>query len=254
MNIEINTYGNLCSLCYDLRLAYAPQAEVDFFAACIDMHPGRVLEAMSGSGRLLIPLLQRGYIVDGVDCSPDMLARCHTRCEQLHLKPTIYKQALEHLSLSNQYTTILVAIGSFQLICDRMNALQALKNLHAHLVDDSNLFIDIFVPETTGDPSSTSTQNIDNNSQLRMTKKYIFEHDKQIAQALCTYELIMNGVVQQTEQEILQVVWYSDEQWAKLLAQAGFKIIKIYDEPYGKNSVSRVLHAKKSTVEFLAST
>lgn len=245
MNIEINTYGNLCSLCYDLRLAYAQPHEVDFFATCIDMHPGRVLEAMSGSGRLLIPLLQRGYLVDGVDCSQDMLARCYARCTQLHLTPEIYKQALEDLSLPHHYATIIIAIGSFQLICNRAHALQALKKLYAHLLNDSNMFIDIFVPDTTENSSSTTTEKVDHNSQLRMTKKYIFDHAHQIAQALCTYELIMNGIVQQTEQEILQVVWYTDEQWAQLLAQAGFKIMKIYDKPYGKDSVSRVLHAKK---------
>ncbi|MDR3550047.1 MAG: class I SAM-dependent methyltransferase, partial [Candidatus Babeliales bacterium] len=76
MNTNINAYGDLCSLCYDLRLAYAEQSEVDFFASFIDKNPGRVLEAMSGSGRLLIPLAQRGYTIDGVDYSPAMLARC----------------------------------------------------------------------------------------------------------------------------------------------------------------------------------
>jgi len=245
MNIKTNTYGNLCSLCYDLRLFYAQPPEFGFFATCIDMHPGRALEAMSGSGRLLIPLLQRGYTVDGVDCSPDMLARCHARCKQLKLTPKIYEQALENLSLPHQYATIIIALGSFQLISDQTQALQALKNLQAHMLDDGNLFIDIFVPETTGNPCSTSVEKVDDNTQLRLTKKNIFDHNKQIAQVLCTYELITNGIVQQTEQEMLQIIWRTDEQWANLLTQAGLKIVKIHDEPYGKDSVSRVLHARR---------
>lgn len=245
MNININTYGDLCSLCYDLRLSYAPKAEVDFFASSIDKKPGRTLEVMSGSGRLLIPLLQRGYTVDGADCSPAMLKRCKARCATLQLIPELYEQSLESLAISHQYATVIIALASFQLIFDRAQALQSLKNIYAHMLEQGNLLIDIFMPDATDEESSVSIIPVGNGTHIKLTKKYTFDLSKQIAQALCTYKLIVDGIVQQTEQEMLQVVWYSDAQWADLLAQAGFKIIKIYDNPFGKEETARVIHTQK---------
>src|SRR3990167_9087512 len=56
---NIQAYGQLCSQFYDATEKYASDQEVDFFTSCIEQHPGRVLEAMSGSGRLQIPLIRR---------------------------------------------------------------------------------------------------------------------------------------------------------------------------------------------------
>ena len=131
---NLQAYGELSSLFYDAIEHYASQQEVDFFASCIEQNPGRVLEAMSGSGRLQIPLMQRGYVVDGVDISAPMLARCQQRCAKLGLTPELYEQSLENLSLPNVYNTVIIAFGSFQLITDEDCALKSLKNLYAKAV------------------------------------------------------------------------------------------------------------------------
>jgi len=244
LKIPINAYGDLCSLTYDLRLSYASKSEVDFFVSYIDKNPGRVLEAMSGSGRLLIPMAQRGYCVDGVDYSPSMLARCRARCAQQNLAPELYEQSLEFLVLPHTYATVIIALGSFQLMYDRTLAVQSLKKLHAHMFADGNLLIDIFEPVTTDVPTIQMI-SIDVHTQLRMSKKYNFDHNKQIAQVLCTYELMLYGIVQKIEEEMLQIVWYSDQQWSQLLADAGFKIITIHNNPYGQDEASRLIHAQK---------
>ena len=42
---------------------------------------------MCGSGRFLIPLLKRGFDIDGVDASPHMLQACRDHCQRLGLTP-----------------------------------------------------------------------------------------------------------------------------------------------------------------------
>ena len=159
---SLQAYGLLCSQFYDATEKYASEQEVDFFVSCIAQHPGRVLEAMSGSGRLQIPLMQHGYIVDGVDHSAPMLARCRQRCATLGLElPELYEQSLENLTLPHQYGTVIIAVGSFQLITDSKLALQALKNLHAHMLPDGNLWIDIFVPDVGLDQYAVSRVFLD---------------------------------------------------------------------------------------------
>lgn len=243
MDNKPQAYGNLCSLFYDATKAYAPEAEVNFYASFIAQNPGRVLEAMSGSGRLQIPLMQRGYVVDGVDNSAIMLERCRTRCAELGLTPEIYEQSLEALNLPHKYATITIAVGSFQLICNRVAALQVLKNLRAHMLPGANLLIDIFTPDLTMDPRSVRLARIDDRTVVRLTTRHVFNEVEKIASSFCNYELLVDGLVQQYEHELIEVTWYSDAELYELFAQAGLKIIKIHDAVFRASGPSRVVQA-----------
>ena len=242
-----HAYGKLCSMFYDLTKTYAPEREVDFYASFMK-HGDRVLEAMSGSGRLQIPLLQRGYIVDGVDNSSIMLDRCRQRCAELLITPELYNQSIEDLALPHKYSTVTIAVGSFQLIADRNIALQVLKKIRAHMHDQGNLLIDIFVPDTTIAAQSIRIARINNHSVIRLTTRHVFDEQKKLADAYCTYELIDYGVVQQRENELVQVVWYTDDDFSDLLKSAGFEVVKIYNESFRLSGPSRVVHARAISV------
>jgi cyclopropane fatty-acyl-phospholipid synthase-like methyltransferase len=244
-------YGKLCSLYYDIKEKYASSYEVDFYAAFIE--PGqRVLEAMSGSGRLQIPLLQRGYMVDGVDSSASMLERCRQRCVLLKLTPRLYEQRLEELALEQKYNTVIIAMGSFQLIADRALALQALQKLRAHMFDGGNLLIDIFVPDVTAhNKRSTSDARIDDHQLIRFSTRYIFHEQEQRVDALCSYELLVDGVVQEREDELMHFVWYTDNELVQLLDQAGFDMVCIYEKEFRAAGVTRIVHAKARLVDSL---
>ena len=239
----IQAYGELCGLFYDATEQYAPSIEVDFFASFIEKNPGRVLEPMSGSGRLQIPLMQRGYVVDGVDHSSAMLEHCLQRCASLGLKkPELYEQSLENFVLPHKYSTMIIGVGSFQLITDRDLALKSLKNLNSHMLVGGNLLIDIFVPDTTVDDFSVSVARLDEHRSIRLTKRHIFNVAKKMADSFCLYELIVDGVVQQQENALIEIVWRSDDEWSQLLLEAGFEIIRIYEEKF--KEPSRIIQAR----------
>jgi SAM-dependent methyltransferase len=244
MNEQPLCYGNLCSIFYDATKAYAPEPEVAFYASFIEKNPGRVLEAMSGSGRLQIPLSQRGYLVDGVDNSVIMLDRCRQRCSQLGLRLELYEQSLENLSLPHLYTTVTIAVGSFQLIVEPENALQALKNIHKHMKCGGNLLIDIFTPDRTVDPRSVRMARLDNHRVIRLTTRYVFDEECQLADAFCLYELLVDGLVVNQENEYMQLTWRTDSEWKLLLHQAGFEVVAFYDETFRASGPSRVVQAQ----------
>ncbi len=238
------SYGKLCSLYYDATKKFAPEKEISFYASFIDQNPGRVLEAMSGTGRLQIPLLVRGYTVDGVDNSSIMLNRCRQRCAEHTVMPELYDQSLENLSLPHSYSTVTIAVGSFQLIVDRAVALQSLKNLRRHMVLGGNLLIDFFVPKQHEDDQIITVAHLGNNRSIRLTTRHIFYHHEQRVDAVCFYELIENGLVIEKEDELIQITWYSDEELANLLANAGFQSISIYEEQFRSSGPSRIIQAK----------
>jgi SAM-dependent methyltransferase len=109
---------------------------------------GRILEAMVGSGRVMIPLLESGLIVDAVDYSPEMLASCRHSCEERGLQTNLYESSLPELSLPNKYEAIIIPCGSFLLIEDREESLKALRKLYEHLEPGGRLMLDLFLPDS----------------------------------------------------------------------------------------------------------
>jgi len=59
-------YNKLSSEFYDLDPTYSPEKEVAFLSPLIEQGvPGPWLEAISGSARILVPLLQKGFVFEG---------------------------------------------------------------------------------------------------------------------------------------------------------------------------------------------
>jgi SAM-dependent methyltransferase len=92
-----------------------------------------------------VPWLERGYDVDGVDISQDMLDMCRERTAREHLpQPALYAQPLHELDLP-RYRTIVVC-GGFGLGGDRRRDEEALERLRAHLEPGGTLLLDNEVP------------------------------------------------------------------------------------------------------------
>lgn len=69
-----SSYGELCTEVYDISkpLGYS-FGDVEFYTQRLIHSKGKVLEAGCGSGRVLIPLLEAGINVDGLDNSTEIL-------------------------------------------------------------------------------------------------------------------------------------------------------------------------------------
>ncbi len=78
--MEENTYGSLSTEAYDIIYAEPPPDALEFFLRHLESADEPVLEPMCGSGRFLIPFLEHGIDIDGVDVSRHMLRKCFQRC------------------------------------------------------------------------------------------------------------------------------------------------------------------------------
>ncbi len=113
---------------------------------------GPSLEVMSGSGRLMIPLMQLGLNVHGADASPAMLASCEARLGAAALTTPLFRQDAVTLNLPFRYAAAFVAAGSFQLLVDPIAAQKALERIRAHLVAPGVLLMDLYVPAEAAHP------------------------------------------------------------------------------------------------------
>lgn len=236
-------YGSLCAIFYDATKKFAPKEELDFYRSFMHKN-GRVLEAMTGSGRLQIPLMQIGYQVDGVDCSSEMLKRCVERSAVFGLVPNLYQQWLQDLNLPHKYQTVVIAVGSFQLITDRKLALQSLQKIADHMLPDGDLLFSIFDPCISSESWSKRVVRLDHKTTINLTTSRRIDQVDKLANAYCNYELVVAGEVVRAEQELIQVTWYTEVELVQLLDAAGFELVKIYDYPLPNDDGSCIVHAK----------
>lgn len=85
-------------LVYGRKEALATSADMDFveeaFQTRCDSPVHEVLDVGCGAGRYLVPMVQKGYSVTGVDNSPDILAVCEERLKERGLQAGLIEMDL----------------------------------------------------------------------------------------------------------------------------------------------------------------
>lgn len=239
--MSFSYYGELCTEVYDLtkEIGHSFGGDIEYYLGRLQPCKGRILEAMAGSGRVIIPLLESGLIVDGVDYSPEMLASCRQRLQERGLAATLYESDLQTLSLPDQYEAIIIPGGSFLLIEKREESLAALKRLYDHLQPGGRLMLDLFLPDdnfTCGPVGGTSTFHLPNGDTITMEEQLVeadFYHQHKVSHL--KYEKWRNGALIQTELQRFALRWYGVEEFKLVLTSIGFSnVVVSADYEYGK--------------------
>lgn len=139
----MGSYGRLSTAFYDLDKPAAPADAIAYYLDRARQSEGPVLEPMCGSGRFLLPLLQAGVPIDGVDMSPEMLAACRRRAEALGLVATLHEQSLDALSLPRRYGLAFIPSGSLGLIPTKEAFRASLRALRRHLARGATLLVEL---------------------------------------------------------------------------------------------------------------
>lgn len=231
-------YSKLSSTVYDLdKYIGSSFGDVEFYSERLASCKGNILEPGVGTGRILIPLLEKGLKVDGFDVSKEMLKICRKNCESKGLHPKLFEGRMESFSLNTKYEAIIVPTGTFLLLHKRKDSLNALKNFYRHLTDGGKLIIDIFLQTglTIGN-ISTKTWEIGNDEMITLESKMVeVNYINQYTISHNRYEKWTNGELTQTELERFPLRWYGVEEFKTILEQIGFDDIVISaDYAHGK--------------------
>lgn len=255
-------YQKLCTEFYEHSKPEAGPRELAFYEKFLEKSQGPFLEAMCGTGRLMIPLVRKGFEIEGVDNSQYMLDICSSKCKSENLHPSLYLQSLQNLSLGKQYSIIFIAVGSFQLIENSVEALKALHKLREHLLPGGFFLIETFVP-WDGVKAAIEESSLLDSSSAFFERKEVFQDgseiifkgtttDYQKEQLQITegqYLKIQNGNVVEAEEEKLAVRWYYRHEMELILEKSGFSEIQIWDESFELNPQAVIYQAFKALSE-----
>jgi hypothetical protein len=225
-------YGRLCTLFHDADVPRASDAEVAWYAERLPRDSGPSLEVMSGSGRLLIPLLQQGRNVHGTDLSPAMIASCEARLSANGLATPLFRQDVGTLNLPFRYVAVIVAAGSFQLLTDPIAAQKALERIRAHLVDPGLLLMDMYVPAEAAHPPGApvvqvQTVTLPDGTKIARRSEVFVDVDGRRIDIKSRYEQRNRATITAREDESLAVTWYTEEEITALLKDAGYRDVII---------------------------
>ncbi|USG64701.1 class I SAM-dependent methyltransferase [Brevibacillus ruminantium] len=225
-----SSYSELATEVYDLDKPVGHSfGDIEYYMQRLSGCKGRILEAAVGSGRMLIPLLQAGFLVDGVDNSPEMLASCRNRCAERGLQPSLYEGELQGFSLPNKYDAIIIPTGSFLLLEQRKDSIAALQCFYQHLGEGGRVILDVFLPSdfTTGSVTTKTWTTPDQHVITMESKQVEVNLLDQYTVTYLKYEKWKNGQLVKTELQRFPLRWYGIEEFTLLLQSIGFSDITV---------------------------
>lgn len=219
-------YGKLCTEVYELTkpVGYSIDGDLEYYKSRLKDVQGKILEAAVGSGRIMIPLLEDGFDVEGIDYSEDMLKVCRERCEERNLEATLYEADLKNFTLPNQYEAIIIPTGSFCLIEKLEDAKNALQRIYDHLLPGGRFIVDLEIPyDWKKDEITTSTFELPNGDGITMERKSIdMDWLNQVTTSYLKYEKWSEGKLIDSELQKFSLRWYGIEEFRLLLEKIGF--------------------------------
>lgn len=224
-------YGSLCARYYDLDRPYVDIAELNFYLHFIQRAKGPLLEPMCGSGRLMIPLLQHGFHVQGFDTSVAMLNLLRKKISDQNLGGSFWEGSIQQLERKNYYEAVLVPAGSLNLITDAQELKVSLECLYCSLVP-GGLFVFELITSCAiahGNPHKwVGNMHTDTDgSSIIMSTMYV-PIDNGVQQFVSRYELVHNGVVVTTEIENIGLRFYEPSEMVHVLENIGFTNVQSY--------------------------
>lgn len=221
---------------------------------------GRVLELGCGTGRLLLPLCERGLAVTGVDLSGDMLALARGKTRSLPLKERARLvqddiRTLDELG-AEVFDLAISAINSFMHLETLPDQRSALRAVARHLRPGGLLIADLFPPEPgllaayDGRLVHAATlQDAETGDRIDKFSASSVNHAEQRIETTYFYDRMQpNGAVERTAAPFA-LRYVGRFEIELLLYEAGFREVLVYGsydlEPFGPESDRMIVTATR---------
>ena len=207
-----------------------------FYLDVVKKYGQPVLDVGCGTGRILLDFMGQDIDIDGIDNSPEMLALCKQKAEKLNLKPTVYQQEMDKLSLPRKYQTILVPSSSFQLLLDADLPPITMDRFYQHLLPGGTLVMPFMTLWKSGDPLESEwtkeATRPEDGATIRRWSWVRFDPDTDFEHTTDRYEIIKDGQVIASEEHKQSPATrsYTQRQAIAVFQEAGFKDIQVFHE------------------------
>lgn len=247
---------------FDL-FAYYYDADMGDFADDLPLYrelarrnAGLVLDAMCGTGRVVVPLAAAGFEVVGVDIAPEMVRIVERKRSELQLGPRLRVQQgdIRRLDLPERFSLALVPMNSFMHLETVEDQLAALESIRRQLEPGGLLVLDLFNPDPRdllADQGVLVYERTFTSAAGRPVQKWVVRRTD-AAEQRHSVEFIYDEL--QADGRVVRrslsfaMRWLYRFELQHLLARAGFTVEGIYGdydlEPYTSESSQLIVIAR----------
>ena len=141
---------------YDMLLKDIPYG-LDFYVALARAAHGPVLDIACGTGRILLPCLQAGIDIEGLDLFEPMLKTLRAKAAALSLSPRLHQADMSDFSLPRRFALVMIPFNAFIHNMTQVSQIRCLGLCREHLLPGGKLVFDTYFPsrEIVGVPENT---------------------------------------------------------------------------------------------------
>ena len=176
MDYAAETYGERIANVYDQWYSEYDPAAIDFLAKLAK--GGKALELGIGTGRIALPLVKAGVVVQGVDASESMVAWLRSKPGGENIPVTL--ASLPDLPVDGHFSLVYVVFNTFFCLLTQQEQIRCFQNVARHLSANGVFVIEAFIPDLarfTGGQCTRTVRIEDHEIQMDVSQ---LELDKQL--------------------------------------------------------------------------
>jgi len=212
---------------YEILHKDAPRYELSFYLSYAEKDMS-ILEPLCGSGRFFIPFLKRGYDIQGIDLSNEMLSELKVK----EPNANVIQGDILNYNLDKKFDYIFITSGSVSLFTDMEICKLILKKMKSLLKKGGRFVfaVDTIANSSTNDAYYKVSVSVKTKKSydLVLKNKNYYDKDTQTQFSPSIYELYNETVRLQQETMDFQTHLYKPGAMEDILYSIGFTEIKVY--------------------------
>jgi SAM-dependent methyltransferase len=137
------TYGDRIAEAYDGFFSDYDQVSIEVLAELAG--DGPALELGIGTGRIALPLYEKGVAVQGIDASEAMLSKLRSKQHGGDIE--VLTGSFAEFELDKRFQLIYVVFNTFFALLTQEEQIQCFKSVKEHLSPDGVFLMEVFVPD-----------------------------------------------------------------------------------------------------------
>jgi len=134
MDEVFNKYAKYYDILYsDKNYEYECDFLEDIFKNFLLNKPKNILDVGCGTGGYTIPLLMRGYNVEGFDISEEMIRYAFKKIKKEKLSANLYVLNINNFKLNQKYDSVICMFAVMNYLNTTVELIQSMHNIRKHL-------------------------------------------------------------------------------------------------------------------------
>jgi len=228
---------------YDLVPLYQQRSDINFYLNIGTEQVGEILELGCGSGRILIPIVNVGGRITGLDISPHMLERCREKLAQTSVNISKHIELIEgditNFDLGIKFDLITIPFRVLQHLKTHQEVLSCFQCVKDHLTDIGRLIFDVFQLNLEFLEKARPGQEIENFAEINLTDGRRLKRNHRIVSLhpeeqynvveLIYYLADTAGKIERISQKFEFRYFFKDEMY-ELLEKSGLEVVELYGD------------------------